>query len=1309
MFVVVCMLTCMITFTPGAACAGCSCSNVPLRTMGMSAFVENDGQVGSEEISYYSTCRGFSLGLGKSAVFLAASSEKGSACVKQTFENSNNVEPVGSKMLDEMANFIIGKDESLWKMNVHSYSTVRYDGIYEGIDLVYTISEGRAKYDIIVSPGADPSIIAMRYEGADSVFVDDSGMLGLRTRAGVIYDDAPYAYQTTNGENIAVSARFALSCSDNVVRFEIGKYDENRELVIDPHFNWSSYYGGAGDDSFNAVATDVAGNVYYAGTTTSLNFPVSGGAFDTGYNANIDTVVVKVNPTCGAVVYSTYIGGMGNDVANGLAVDDIGRAYVVGTTNSTDFPTTPGAIMAALSGVGDAFVLRLESNGSALNYSTYLGGELLEDGRGIALDGAYCAFVTGSTTSAAFPFTASAYDKTRGGAMDAFVAKLAPDGRSLVYGTFLGGDSLEVGNAIAVDAVGCAYVTGYSTSTNFPTTAGAYKTNEIGGKDGFLTKFNAAGSGLVYSTHLGGTLDDVPNAVVLDASECAFVAGTTNSVDFPITAGAIDTTTVGNEAFVMKFNPFGKDIFFSTMLGGNSDDQLNGIALDANGHAILVGSTNSTDFPTSSNAFDNSANGGRDIFVVRLGVWGNELEYSSYVGGSGDDDGLGIAVKYGGIYIAGSTNSLDFPTIAGLDSTPNGGKDALLTKLMNPLDIPAPQLAAHGQNGTVVLAWNATAIAGMSILGFELYKSTDASTFEYVGYFANASGTVDTNVTNGQIYYYRVVAVYSNGSSPYSDVVSAMPDVLAYTLVPFINVLFDYVAQLLGANSTQAALIYELNENMSALSELISSCQSYSEGVNATLSDLLYQSFANITILWQETLFHDENITALWDALFDSSGNITSNSENITNMWNAIIAQSQEILSLDVNASAMNASIVLLWSEFYDALLRIDEISNMTNSTSLGENITNLWHASYEHGDAITALDITTVSINASLSLLWNEYSSAMQQISEFMNVSFTDNMTSLWVAISALGGNISSLDSMMAFVDASLALLWSEYSTTVSEFERLNASTTEDIASMWQSILSHDYAISRMNAFDVMLNNSLNQLRGDYMRLSRYVSELCNITNSHEENITLLLHRQYLQELQIDELLDRIDKLEAANGMFQAWAEEQNSTSAELSNDIDRLDSRANDSEMQTEGNLNRIIGDEEDARWIIGIFGALLGVLFGIGIVIGYMAYRNSNRLEKRLKAIERSITSGRGKSSPKPPATEVQSTEEVPVAPPVPAPVEKNIIPQKSTKMMVCSVCKGAIKPEVTILTCKCGRSFHESCALRIEECPMCSRKF
>jgi hypothetical protein len=604
------------------------------------------------------------------------------------------------------ANYFIGKDSAKWLTKVPTYARVHYRDVYPGIDLLYYGNQRQLEYDFVVAPGADPKKIVLGFKGADKLEIDAKGELVLHAAGGDIRQHKPFIYQNIEGIRREIAGGYVRKGA-NRVSFQVAAYDRSQPLVIDPVLSYSTFLGGSGFNWGGGIAVDADGNAYVVGLTNSSNFPTTAGAFQTifGGGTGFDAFVTKLNPTGSALVYSTYLGGNGSDSGHKIAVDGAGNAYVVGQTFSSNFPTTAGAFQTSFGGgYGDAFLTKLNPTGSALVYSTYLGGTGEDDGSGISVDADGNAYVAGFTQSADFPATAGAFQKTFGGGYgDAFVTKLDPTGSALIYSTYLGGaDSDAAGNpGLAVDASGSAYVTSETVSTDFPITAGAFQATLSGYQNAFVTKLDPTGSALVYSTYLGGSITDWTQAIAVDADGNAYVTGVTTSTDFPTTAGAVQTSFGGgrNDAFVVKLNPAGSALVYSTYLGGSGKEAGSAIAVDTAGNAFVTGRTNSSDFPTTITAFQRSFGGGtREVFggdlggdaiVTKLNADGSALVYSTYLGGSENDYGYGIALDAQAnpnAYVTGSTSSFwTFPTTAGAFQTGMAGStDAFVAKISDP-------------------------------------------------------------------------------------------------------------------------------------------------------------------------------------------------------------------------------------------------------------------------------------------------------------------------------------------------------------------------------------------------------------------------------------------------------------------------------------------------------------------------------------------------------------------------------------------------------------------------------------------------
>jgi hypothetical protein len=500
-----------------------------------------------------------------------------------------------------------------------------------------------------------------------------------------------------------IDGRYILK-SDGEVTFEIAPYDRTRPLIIDPVLSYSTYLGGSDMDYANGIAVDPSGNAYVTGYTASIDFPLvtpaqssPGGGTCTDGVATIacfDAFVTKLNPAGTGLVYSTYLGGSGQDYGTRIALDASGDAYVTGYTNSTDFPVQ-NALQSENAGGFDVFVAELSADGASLIYSTYWGGSGDDIGTGVAIDSSGNAYISGYTASPDFPVTSGALQANYGGGdHDGFVVKVNSGGAELGYSTFLGGSADDYAYGVAVDSAGDAYVTGATNSANFPT-VNAFQPNYAGGLcavapntfpcyDAFVAKLNPAGSALIYSTYLGGTGSDYGYAIALDGSSNAYVTGYTTSTNFPTTAGAFQQIFGGSyDAFVAKLDGAGSALVYSTYLGGAGTEIGYDVAVDSSGRAFVTGYNYGGDFPIALPLQAQNA-GFYDAFVSVLDATGRSLAFSTYFGGSLDEMGQGISLDpSGNAYVTGATFSLDFPITSGSFQPSYGGGpyDAFVAKV----------------------------------------------------------------------------------------------------------------------------------------------------------------------------------------------------------------------------------------------------------------------------------------------------------------------------------------------------------------------------------------------------------------------------------------------------------------------------------------------------------------------------------------------------------------------------------------------------------------------------------------------------
>ncbi len=607
--------------------------------------------------------------------------------------NVLRIKPVGAQparqingldLLRARSNYLIGNDRGEWQTDIPNYACVEYSEIYPGISLAFYGTQQSLEYDFVVAPGADPNDIAVSIEGADKIELDANGDLVLHVASRKVYHRLPVSYQNVNGTKRNVTSRYVLK-GGNQIGFVVEGYDASKPLVIDPVIDYSTFFGGIGSDEGFAVAVDATGNVYVTGTTYSSNFNTFAPLQAINRGGKFDAFVTRINAAGTGIVYSTYFGGGGEDAGRGIAVDSSGSVYVAGITNSQDF-TTRNAFQPAITGLAeDAFITRINAEGTGLIYSSYLGGSNIDQAFAITLDAGGDAYVAGSTASSDFR-TRNPLQPGYRGNTDVFVARVRGDsaGSSLIYSTYIGGSAFDEAYGIALDAFGNAYVTGVTSSNDYNTINPLQPNNAGGGSDAFVTKINAQGSALIFSTYLGGSAVDVAYGITVDLNTNAYVTGHTFSTDYPVFNPLQDTNRGNADAFVTRLNASGAGFVYSTYLGGSAGDFARGIAVDANSNAYIAGRTASTDLPTR-NALQPNNRGNLDAFVARLNLTGSQLVYSTYLGGAEDDLGFAIAVDgAGNAYVTGDTRSTDFNTRNPLQAANRGGIDAFVSKLNNP-------------------------------------------------------------------------------------------------------------------------------------------------------------------------------------------------------------------------------------------------------------------------------------------------------------------------------------------------------------------------------------------------------------------------------------------------------------------------------------------------------------------------------------------------------------------------------------------------------------------------------------------------
>jgi len=613
------------------------------------------------------------------------------ANLKLSFVGANQspqVEPFSER--ETNISFFSGKDSSNWRTSVPAWEGVRYRDLYPGIDLELTTQNGQLSLRLEGQDISSLQNIQMKVDGADNLVVDGNRLqastqlgdisLPLLSLADTLVDFHPSI--------TSISGAYYISTPF------VSNYQSitNNTAISTTTLLTSTYLGNSGDDQAYAITLDGDQNIYITGRTTSVNFPTSPGAYDISYNGNpFDVFVTKLSADGSTIIYSTFIGGNDEDVGHGIAVDSLGNTYITGRSFSTDFPTTTGALDTTLNGGRDAFVLKLNSSGSDLIYSTYLGGNNWDYGLSLAIDQNYNAYI-GGFTHGSFPVTTGAAQTTFGGAGDAFVTKLNDDGSQVIFSTYTGGYSWDQATGITVDRTGAVFITGDTHSTDFPTTPGAWDRVcdycDWISANGYVTKLSPDGSSFIFSTFVGSNGSDTRLegliSIVVDETGNAYITGRTSADDYPTTNNALQPNYGGGDldAVITKLSADGSDLIYSTYFGGNQADSGYDLAIDNHRNIYITGFTNSSNLQTI-NPLQATNAGGFDAFVAKINPFGSALLFSSYLGGSGDEnsdayphDRANIALgNHGNVYLTGFTASADFPTTEGsYNRSYNGGE-----------------------------------------------------------------------------------------------------------------------------------------------------------------------------------------------------------------------------------------------------------------------------------------------------------------------------------------------------------------------------------------------------------------------------------------------------------------------------------------------------------------------------------------------------------------------------------------------------------------------------------------------------------
>jgi hypothetical protein len=652
--------------------------------------------------------------------------------------------PTGEERQNGYSNYFPSSDRKTWRTRVQHFGGVRLPELYKGVDLRFHGDHKELEFDYVVKAGADPNAIRLGIGTPSIVNITPEGELQIMQAGDAIRLEKPVAYQMIHGKRKDVDVKFALA-KTHEARFELGDYDHSVQLVIDPVLAFSSHFGASTNlNLLSDVQLDASGNIWVTGRSCDVDYPVTPGAYQTTGGAIVsnycDTgIVTELDPTASSLIFSTYFGTQ-NNVTSGIRIlPEADGEVVVGTTTATNFPTTANAFQKTAAGgsctygpnlhnypCSAGFVMKLTTDGTALTFSTYLGGTLSTLISNVAADSSGNLFLIGATNAPNFPMTAGSVGPSVGGGMcqgglypcyDGFVAKMSADGSTLAAAAYLGGNDDDFASGIALDTTGNVYVGGTAYSTNYPTTAGSYQPAHSSGADqgdAFVSKIAPDFKSFVYSTFIGGTSYDIGLGLAIDSTGAAYSWGTTASPDFPISSGAFQKTYAGPAAastfcdtyldsslldqpscgdiFVSKLNPAGSALVYSTYIGGSQPDIAFRGALDSSKNLWLLANTGSTDFPFSPDAYYQST--GLNVVLMELSADGTKLPYATPLaqGSSGQSLALGLTLDSAGdVYVAGQATS--FLTTPG-QFTSGSGPAVFVAKYTTGTAAPAVTLSA---------------------------------------------------------------------------------------------------------------------------------------------------------------------------------------------------------------------------------------------------------------------------------------------------------------------------------------------------------------------------------------------------------------------------------------------------------------------------------------------------------------------------------------------------------------------------------------------------------------------------------------
>jgi len=671
-------------------------------------FIKNEGQVDKEVSFYASTLYGTAFVTSSGEIVYSPgkikeneTGEYKTVALKETLVNTNAPSIHGEDSSKTKVNILLGDDSSKWKKNIPTYNTISLGELYKGIEVKLKAYNNNMEKLFYINSKGNVKDIKIKISGADTLALGERGELLANTSLGTVAFTRPIAYQEISGKRTYVEVKYTIN--KDIYAFDVGNYDKTIPLVIDPLLA-STFIGGSDYDYGYDVVLDSSNNVYIAGYTNSFSYPTTTGVYQSTKSGGYDVFVSKFNNDLSALSASTFIGGNSTDRAYAIALDSSYNVYITGCTNSTNYPTI-NAYQAVNNGNYDAFISKLSNDLSTLLSSTYVGSSSYDYAYGIALDPLDNVYITGYTNSANYPMTSDVYQTANNGGYDAFVSKFTTNLSTLSASTFIGGSGSDNAFKIALNSSNNLYITGYTDSSDYPTTASAYQPGNNGGYDVFVSQLTNDLKVLSSSTYIGGNNNDRAYAFAFDSSDNVYVTGETYSSDYPTTIGVYQPGNNGGyDVFVSKLSDDLSTLLASTFVGGSSHDYAYGIAFNSENNVYITGKTLSTNYPTTDRVYETEFNGSSDIFVSKFNNDLSALSASTFIGGSSDEEAHAIVVDSSdNIYATGFTNSSGYPTTSGAYQINNGGAyDTFVCKFNSDLAADTYTInATAGSSGSI--------------------------------------------------------------------------------------------------------------------------------------------------------------------------------------------------------------------------------------------------------------------------------------------------------------------------------------------------------------------------------------------------------------------------------------------------------------------------------------------------------------------------------------------------------------------------------------------------------------------------------